>query len=160
MSSALLWVITVALLTTGLIGTVLPALPGLLLIIIGVLFFALSTNFASISVTTVIVLACVALIGYIIGYVSSGIGAKISGGGKYSVLGTIIGALIGLTVGPLGIFAGAIIGAFLGALYESKSFTSAWHITVASLVGLLSGAIVQFLVGAGIIIAFFVAVVV
>jgi len=158
MSTILVGLITTLLLVIGLVGTILPAIPGLGLIVVGILFYALATHFASISVTTVVVLCVIAVATFIAGYFTSALGAKMSGGGRYSVIGTFIGAVVGLTMGPLGMIMGAVGGAFLGALYESGSVEASFRITGASLIGLLSGAIVQFVVGAGIIIAFLVAV--
>ena len=158
MSIVIIWLITSLLFALGLLGTLLPAIPGLGLIIVGVLFYAIATKFIAISVTTTIVLCIIALTAFIASYFTGALGTKLGGGGRYAAFGTLIGALIGLITGPFGLIIGAVIGAFLGAFYESQSIEKSLRITVASLVGLLGGAIMQFLVAIGIIIAFLIAV--
>lgn len=158
MSAVILWLVTSLLFAFGILGTLLPAIPGLGFIIAGVLFYAIATKFVAISVTTTIVLSAIAAGTFIASYFTGALGVKIGGGGRYATLGTIIGALVGLTTGPFGLIIGAVVGAFLGALYESQSLEKSMRITIASLVGLFGGAIMQFVVGVGIIIAFLIVV--
>lgn len=159
MSLFAIWVITATLLLLGLLGVFMPALPGIALVFIGILFFAWATNFSSISLTTVIILGFLTLFAWLIEYLGSIIGAKFGGGEKYSIIGSIAGGAIGfLSGGPIGIIIGAVAGVMLGALYEGKNYNQAGKAALFSIIGIFGANIIQFFLAIMIITAFLLAV--
>lgn len=161
MSPLLLGSIVGALFLFGLAGIFIPAVPGIALVFAGVLVYAVATGFTSISVPTVIGLGAAALLAWLADWFGAAAGARLGGGGKWTVLGSVVGLLVGLlTSGPLGVVIGAFLGALAGALYEGKTGGQAGRAAVFSVFGLLGATLVQFVLAVGIIAAFFAALIV
>src|SRR5688572_21806181 len=129
-SSLALWAITVGLMAIGLLGTIIPGLPGIVLTYAGILIFAFATNFAHISPTTLVVFGLVTALAVIAGYFGSVLGSRAGGGKKWAIIGTFVGAILGAFTGPLGLFLGAFLGALLGAFIEGSSTHQAFKIAV------------------------------
>lgn len=160
MSDVTLWLVTSALMLIGLLGIVVPGLPGIALVFAGVLFFGWVTGFAAISPATVALMGLAALLGWLAEYAGGVMGVRAGGGGKAAMLGLIAGALIGfVTSGPPGVILGGLIGAFIGAWYVNQKPNQAAKIAFFSLLGLIGGKAVQFLLALVIIITFGLAVI-
>lgn len=159
MPSTLIWLITLACLFIGLLGTFIPLLPGLGLIFIGILLFAIATNFTIITVPTVIICGLVALVASLASFFAGAVGARVSGGSRRAVGGSLLGSLAGiLLLGPLGLPVGTFVGVLLGALSDGRSLTKATLTARHAVMGLLSAALIQFVIGVSLIITFFLAV--
>lgn len=159
MASTLIWLITIACLVIGLLGTFIPLLPGLGLIFIGILIFAIATNFTVITLSTVIICGVVALLASLASYFAGAVGAKVSGGSRRAVGGSLLGSVVGMVLlGPLGLPVGTFVGALLGALTEGRSLKKATLTARHAVIGLLSATLIQFVIGVSLIITFFLAV--
>lgn len=125
----------------GLIGAVVPALPGTIVSYIGVLcaFFIPET---SISIIELIIITLVSAIVVIIDYLLPGYCSRVAGGTKAGMWGANIGLIVGIFFGIEGIILGPFIGAVVFELINNK--LSFWRII---LVGL--GAMVSFFIGTG-----------
>ncbi len=155
MTTVVLWLVTIIFFTLGMIGIVVPALPGTGLVFIGILFYAMMTNFAEISAGFVIGSGIVALGAWLVEYMGAVIGAKVGGGGKFTLAGTIAGALLGLVAGgPVGLLAGVVAGAALGAVYEGKTAEKAGKAALCSIVGIVGAKIVQATLTVGLVLVF------
>lgn len=120
----LLIVLASILILTGLIGCVLPVIPGPPISYLGILTLHF-TSFASFTLTTHLLLAGLAVVVTIIDYIVPVWGTKKAGGSKWGIWGATIGLIVGLLFGgTLGNFiipilapvVGIILGPFLGAL--------------------------------------------
>lgn len=76
MEVTLLWVLCVALIVLGLAGTVLPVLPGTLLVWAGIVLGASIDDFARVSVTTVVVISVLGVVAWALDYAAGLLGAK------------------------------------------------------------------------------------
>ncbi len=104
----------------GIIGCILPVIPGPPLSFIGLLLLHLS-DYAEISTHTLIVTASLAVIVTILDFIVPVWGTKKFGGSKWGTRGSGIGLIIGLFAGIIGIFIFPFIGAFIGEyMYLSK----------------------------------------
>ena len=159
MSSIIIWILTILLITLGVLGIFIPFLPGVGFIFAGILLYAWLTSFSVISLGAVIAFGTVALLAWLVEYLGSLLGAKFGGGGRYSMWGSLIGGLAGLVfIGPLGLLLGVIIGVLIGALYEGKTLNQAGKTVFFSILGILGAKIIQLIIALGVIIAFIVAV--
>ncbi|OGY30659.1 MAG: hypothetical protein A3C02_03790 [Candidatus Andersenbacteria bacterium RIFCSPHIGHO2_02_FULL_45_11] len=156
--SILIIVITIILFLLGVLGTLIPALPGIGLVYAGILIYAFADHFTAIEVSTVVYLGIAALIASGAQYFGSVWAAKSAGGKKKALVGTFVGALFGTMAGPVGIFIGAFAGALVGALLEGSSPNTAARVAFQSMVGIIGGAIIQFLLSLALIAAFIIAV--
>jgi uncharacterized protein len=132
----------------GLLGTVLPFIPGSPIIFAGALLYAWHTDFTVISWGTLWVLLFLVAASQILEYLASLVGAKRYGAGKWGIIGAFVGGLVGLFLG--GIF-GIIIGPFLGAVVfemgAGREMNDSLKIGFGTLVGFIGGAIGKFIIG-------------
>ena len=162
MAGIILGIAVFILFAAGLIGTVIPMMPGIQLILGGVLLYSFVTDFALISGTTVGVISVLAVIGWLSDYYAGAAGAKAAGGGKKAALGAAVGGIVGAIVvlGPIGLLIGTFVGALVGAMLEGTNLTRAHKVAALSVIGAIGAAVVQLIIGIVIIAAFLVALVV
>lgn len=105
----------------GLLGAVLPVLPGPPISWLGLLLLYL-TSIIPINYTVLVITFLVALLVTVLDYIIPAWGTKKFGGSKYGIIGTSFGLLIGLLIPiPFGIIIGAFLGALLGEIYNQSS---------------------------------------
>jgi uncharacterized protein YqgC (DUF456 family) len=158
MSPTALWTITLLLLFGGLIGTVVPGLPGIGFVYAGILVYAFATDFAVISVPITVGLGVVSIVALLTSYIGSLIGSRAGGGGKKALAGTLLGTLIGMLLGPIGMFIGAFLGALAGAMLEGGTRQQALKIAFYSVIGMIGSSVIQFFLALIMIATFFVVV--
>lgn len=127
----------------GIIGSVLPALPGPPISWIGLLLIYLipeiKINYWILGLTLILTIIIIVL-----DYVLPAKGTKRFGGTKYGVWGTNIGLIVGLFFPPFGFVIGSFLGAFLGELiYNSKDTKGAFKAAVGSFLGLLASSFMK-----------------
>ena len=131
----------------GLIGLVLPALPGTPLLFLGLLLAAWAENFKYISVGTLAILAVLAVISYSIDILAGALGAKKFGASRRASFGAALGALVGLFFGFIGVLIGPFIGAFIGELTNKSEFNPAARAGFGAWLGFLLGIAVKVALG-------------
>ena len=142
----LLIVLGVLCLILGLVGCVLPMLPGPPVAYGGLILLHL-TNYTQLSTTELIVCLALVIIVQVLDYIIPMLGTKYTGGGgKWANRGTLIGTLIGMFFLPLGIIVGPFVGAFIGATKDGADNTQALKSGLGSLIGFLLGTVLKFVV--------------
>jgi len=119
-SATLYYLIAGALIVVGLAGVVLPALPGLPLVFIGMLLAAWAGGFAKIGVATLVVLGILTLLSMAVDFWAAALGAKRVGASRLALFGALLGTLAGLFLGPVGLFLGPFVGALAGELLHGR----------------------------------------
>lgn len=146
-------ILSFILILAGLIGCILPVLPGPPLSYIGLLL-AHFTRFAGFDTTTLLLLALLAIIVQILDYIVPVWGTKKFGGTKYGTWGSIIGLIVGifvlpilgLTIGPfglIGILAGPFFGALIGETIGGQKSDKAMRAAMGSFIGFLTGTLMK-----------------
>jgi uncharacterized protein YqgC (DUF456 family) len=146
-------VLAFILILAGLIGCILPVLPGPPLSYIGLLL-AHFTRFANFDTTTLLLLALLAIVVQILDYIVPVWGTKKFGGTKYGTWGSIIGLIVGifvlpilgLTIGPfglIGILAGPFFGALIGETIGGQKSDKAMRAAMGSFIGFLTGTLMK-----------------
>ena len=120
-TQSLYYVLAAILVIVGLLGTVLPALPGLPLVFAGMLLAAWAGDFQQIGVATVTVLGLMTLLSLAIDFWATAVGARRVGASRKAVVGAVLGTVGGLFFGPVGIFVGPFAGALAGELLHRRS---------------------------------------
>lgn len=132
----------------GVIGTVLPIIPGTILIFAGALLYALVEGFQAVGWPTIVVLGVLAAVATTADLWASSIGAKLGGASGWSVLIGLVAGLVGLVVFSL---PGAIIGAVLGVLLTEIVRVGDWRLALKAgsgwVVGWALSTVVQLGVG-------------
>ena len=110
------WLIAVLLIAAGVLGTLLPALPGPILVFAGVFVGAWADGFTRIGPGTLVLLGVLTAAAYVVDLVSAAAGVKRAGASRRAVAGAALGALAGLFFGLPGFVIGPFVGAVLGEL--------------------------------------------
>lgn len=135
-------IVGVLCLITGLLGCVLPILPGPPLTYGGLLLLHF-TDKVQFSITQLLVWLGVVVVIQVLDYLVPLLGTKYSGGSKWGTRGCLIGTVVGLFFMPWGIIAGPFMGAFIGELMGGRETTAALKSGFGSLLGFLLGTVLK-----------------
>jgi uncharacterized protein YqgC (DUF456 family) len=138
-----LWVLVVAMMALGLVGVVVPAIPGTALVFGGFFLGAWIDGFERIAVSTVVVAGVLALLGLLADYVSGMLGAKRAGASKLAIVGALLGTIFGLFFGVIGLLFFPLIGAVIGEYLSISDLRRAGNVGVATWIGMLVGAAIK-----------------
>ena len=136
----LLHVLAGVLILIGLLGTVLPVLPGLPVMFAGMLLAAWNDDFQRIGALTLVVLGVLLAISVAVDVLASIVGAKKVGASKKALWGAGLGGLVGVLFGLPGLLLGPFIGAVGGELLDGRDRQGALKVGVGTWVGLAVGA--------------------
>jgi uncharacterized protein len=142
-ANALWWIVAIVLMVVGLIGTILPALPGVILVFAGAFVGAWVDDFTKVPVWVIVLLAVLAVIAWVTDYVATLLGAKKAGASKLALLGAAIGTILGIFMGLIGVLFMPLVGAALGQYLSEKNSTNAAKVGIATWLGLLVGTVVK-----------------
>lgn len=139
MEITLLWILCVALIVAGLAGTVLPVLPGTVLVWAGIVLGAWIDDFQRVGTTTLVVVTVLAALAWVLDYVAGLLGARRAGASRRALLGAAIGTVVGLFMGVVGVLFMPLVGAALGEYLARKDQHRAVRVGVATWVGIMLG---------------------
>jgi uncharacterized protein len=138
MSDYILLILGIFLMILGIIGCLVPVLPGPPFSFLGLISLHL-TRFGHFTNPTLIIFGLLAVVVTVLDYVVPVWGTKRFGGSKYGTRGATVGLIIGLFLGPLGIILGSLIGAFVGEMIFKDDLGYAFKAGFGSLLGFLTG---------------------
>ncbi len=128
--------LAVALVLAGLAGTVVPLLPGVPLVWVGLWIAAWSDGFDRVGIGTLVVLALLTALSLALDLATSAFTTRRLGGTRAAAIGAALGTLAGLPFGLLGLFLGPFAGAALGEYLSVKDAARAGRAGAGSWVGL------------------------
>ena len=141
-----LTIIGFAFILLGLVGSILPILPGPPLSWIGLLFLFM-TDAVPKDTSFLIITLIVALLIFALDYIIPAIGTKRFGGSRSGMIGTTLGLIIGLIAPiPFGIIIGPFVGAYLGELSNKADSKTALKAAFGSFLGFVTGTFLKFIV--------------
>jgi len=138
-SSALLWLLSIALIGVGVAGVILPALPGTVLVWAGIVLGAWIDDFQRVGTTTLVVVTVLAALAWVLDYVAGLLGARKAGASRQALLGAAIGTVAGLFMGVVGVLFMPLVGAALGEYLAQKDQARAVRVGVATWLGIMLG---------------------
>jgi len=141
---AILIILAILLLFAGLLGCVLPAIPGPPLSFIALLL--VQWAWKPFGTSTLIVFAVITLLVTVLDYVIPVWGAKVFGATKQGIYGSIIGMLAGTFLTPVGMIAGLLIGAIVGDMVAGKKFSDALDSGLGTFIGTMAGIAIKLIV--------------
>lgn len=139
MEITLLWILCAALIVAGLAGTVLPVLPGTVLVWAGIVLGAWIDDFQRVGTTTLVVVTVLAALAWVLDYVAGLLGARRAGASRQALVGAAIGTVAGLFMGVVGVLFMPLVGAALGEYLAQKDQTRAVRVGVATWLGIMLG---------------------
>lgn len=137
--SLILWILCAVLTMTGLAGMLLPVVPGAPLLFLGLLFGAWAEDFRHVGLWTLLLLAGMAALSYVVENVASIVGVNRYGGSKRAMAGAVVGGIVGMFFGIPGILLGPFTGAVLGELSLQRTLDQAGRAGIGTIVGLALG---------------------
>jgi uncharacterized protein YqgC (DUF456 family) len=127
----------------GVAGTVLPALPGAILVFAGVLLAAWIDDFTRISGWTVGVVGVLTLLAFATDWVAAALGAKKVGASRHALVGATIGTIAGIFTGLWGLVFMPLVGAAVGELVARPDLRHASKVGFATWLGMAIGTVVK-----------------
>lgn len=139
----------------GLIGCIIPVLPGPPISYAGLLLLQL-TDDAPFSTETLMIWLGVTIFVTVLDYIVPVWGTRKYGGTKKGVWGSIIGLIAGIFFfPPIGIIVGPFAGAIIGEMMAGKNSNDALRAGFGSFVGLLAGTLLKLIASAWMAFLFF-----
>jgi uncharacterized protein len=114
--------LTIVLMLVGLVGSVVPGLPGVTLIFLSALLYAILTDFQTVGTVVLVLLFVFAALAFITDFFATSYGARRFGASNWGTVGGAIGGILGALAGLLlagigslfGLIVGTIVGVFAG----------------------------------------------
>jgi uncharacterized protein YqgC (DUF456 family) len=138
-----LWAVAVILVIAGIVGIVLPALPGTILIFAGLLVAAWADDFMRVGPLTLSVIAIIGVATYGVDFVATALGAKHLGASRRAMAGAALGTVLGLFLGLPGIIVGPFLGAIAGELTVHRDWKRVGKAGLAAWIGFVIGTAVK-----------------
>lgn len=136
----IIYILSAFLVLIGMLGTVLPVLPGIPIAFAGMWLAAWAGGYQEISIFVVILLGALTFMSILVDFLASVLGAKRAGASKMAMIGAGVGSLIGMLFFSL---PGLIIGPFVGVIVvetsKGKSVREASKIGFATWLGMAVG---------------------
>jgi len=138
--TVLLWVSAVLLVLVGLIGSLVPVLPGPVLVFIGLLLASWAEGFARVGLPTLVILALLTVAVYVVDFLAGAYGVERTGASRRAVIGAVIGTVLGLFFGLPGLVLGPFVGAVIGELTVRRQLLEAGRAGAGAWLGIVLGA--------------------
>ena len=138
-----LWVASAALILIGLAGTVLPVLPGTLLVWGGALLGAWIDDFTRVGVGTMVFISILAAGAWALDFVAGLMGAKRAGASKLALVGAAVGTVVGIFIGLVGVLFMPLVGAAVGEYWAQRDQQRAAKVALATWLGLMIGMVAK-----------------
>jgi uncharacterized protein YqgC (DUF456 family) len=132
-----------ALILVGLICAILPAIPGIPIMFIGIWLLAAVDGYRHLGFGWLTGIACVGLFGVFMDLIAGVLGAKRVGASPQALWGAFIGTLIGIFFGIPGLLLGPFLGAVLGELSAGNSPLRSTQVGVGAWMGLIFGTLMK-----------------
>ncbi|MEW9898153.1 DUF456 family protein [Chitinivorax sp. PXF-14] len=133
------WGLAIAMIVVGFVGNLVPLLPGMPLMLAGMVLGAWVDHFSKVGIATLALLGFLVLLGQLADFVAGSLGAKRAGASGKAVWGATLGSLVGVLGGLPGIVLGPFIGAAIGEYLAERDLLRAGKVGVAAWLGLVLG---------------------
>jgi uncharacterized protein YqgC (DUF456 family) len=141
------WLLTGSLLLAGLIGSVVPLLPGPFLIFIAGILHSFLLPSAGMSWQGIFILCLWLVLAYFVDLAAGAMGARWFGASRWGIIGVFVGGIVGLFFAPIGFILGPLLGGLaFELLFAKKRMAPAVKSTWGTLLGTGVGLIVRVLI--------------
>jgi uncharacterized protein YqgC (DUF456 family) len=143
MADTLLWILSAALIVAGVAGTVLPALPGTLFVLAGIVLGAWIDDFSRVGWGAVVAVSVLAVVAWLLDYVAALLGAQRVGASRQAIIGAALGTVAGLFMGLVGVLFMPLVGAAVGEYMARRDEGRAVKVGVATWLGIMAGLVAK-----------------
>jgi uncharacterized protein YqgC (DUF456 family) len=149
------WLFVIGLFAVGLLGTVVPVIPGTTIILAAAVIHRMMLGAdKSVGWWSIAALVLLTVVSYALDFAGSSYGARRFGATRWGMLGAALGALIGIFFGLIGLFIGPVIGAVAAEFIAGKKMVDAGRAGWGSLLGSLAGMVGKLVIGFSMIVIF------
>jgi uncharacterized protein YqgC (DUF456 family) len=138
-----LWLLGGALVAVGFAGIIFPALPGTVLIFVGLLIAASADGFERVGMWSLVLIGIIGVVSYAVDFIAAALGARGAGASPRAVVGAALGTLLGLPFGLPGVIFGPLAGALVGEWSAHRDWRRAGRVGMAAWIGFLIGTAVK-----------------
>lgn len=140
----------------GLVGSVLPVIPGPPIVWLMALIYAFFTDFKDIGAGYLITFGVINAAVFFMDYLASIYGARKLGASRWGIIGAIVGTVLGLLFGgPIGLIVGPLIGAVTFELLMGMEWRLALRAGFGTFVGYMAGTVMKVVLSIVMILIFF-----
>ena len=155
MEPTIYYAIATVLVIVGVLGTVLPVLPGTFLVFAGLLLASWADQFTRVGWIGLTIIGALALLAVAADLIASALGAKRVGASPQALVGATLGGVIGLLFGIPGMILGPFAGAVAGELLARGRLAQAGKVGIGTWLGLLAAAVLKVVIAFLMIATFF-----
>lgn len=126
----------------GLVGSIVPGLPGPPVSWVGMLlvYFSSQGGDEPMTLTVLFIWLAVTVIVTVLDYVVPAWFTRVTGGNKGASIGAIVGLFAGMLIPPVGIIVGSLLGAFLGDyLVQDRGVWASFKASIGAFLGFITG---------------------
>ncbi len=153
--NSLFFGVIVVLMLVGLVGTIVPILPGIFMVWLGVAVYVWRDSFETLSLATFIIISFIAVFAGLADLWLPIFGARKSGAAKRTIVTGLLGAIVGSFIIPVvGTIIGYAVGVLLGEYHKRRDWRAAWEASKGGLTGWGIATIIQLVGGVVIIVIF------
>jgi Uncharacterized protein conserved in bacteria len=157
MQPAIIHAVAAVLVIAGLVGTVLPVLPGVLLVFGGLFLSAWADDFTRVGYVAMTVIGVLALLAFVADFMASVLGAKRVGASPQALFGAGIGGFAGIFLGIPGVILGPFLGAALGEYMARGQLLRAGKVGFGTWFGMLLAAVAKVVIAVVMVATYFLA---
>lgn len=155
MDPTVIYVAGAILVVIGLAGTVLPVIPGTMLVFAGLVIAAWAENFTRVGWVGLTIIGVLAAIAFAADFVASLLGAKRVGASPLALFGAALGGVVGIFGGLVGMILGPFIGAVVGEWMARGRLMQAGKVGLGTWLGLVAAAVAKVVLAFAMIAVFF-----
>ncbi len=137
-------IVVAVLLIAGLVGSLLPFVPGPALILLAALVHGFATDFHPIGPVKLVILTVLTILAHSLDYLAGFIGTKKFGGSGWAIAGAVVGGMGGFLFGLIGLLVGPILGAVVGEFLGKGELRRSLKAGLGTLIGILLGTAARF----------------
>ena len=146
MEPTALYLLAAVLVIVGLAGTVMPVIPGALLVFAGLFVAAWADGFARVGTVALVIIGALGVLSFVADFLASLLGAKRVGASPLALFGAALGGGLGLFFGLAGMILGPFVGAVAGELLARGRLAQAGKVGLGTWLGLVAAAVLKVII--------------
>jgi uncharacterized protein len=140
-----MFIVGIICIIVGFIGIALPALPGILLVLVGCILIAWNGGFQDVGLLPLVSITLIALLSQVAEIFTTKYGVEKVGASRRAVFGALLGLFAGFFFAPIGIVVGPFLGAMLGEYSVQADFNQATKAGLGAWLGLFASIIIKYI---------------
>ena len=141
--NVIVWSSAILCIVIGFVGTIVPILPGTMMIFAGISLVAWWSDFVIIGVPVLVLTGILVIVSLVVDFLASVVGAKRVGASSLALWGATLGSFVGMFFMIPGIILGPFVGAFVGEYLAQSNASQATRAGLCTWLGLLVGTVLK-----------------